>query len=1417
MNTVMDNDTSFLVLTTNPKLTTNIKLIVDSNDNLYLESFNANKQLNNFKFKNYKVSSNSSYNYDIYKFYNDGTFPIQLAYELYKESSDTDVLSSYNKQYEMFYKYGAEFITSEYYKENIGILAPLWLNKKIPKYFIIFKVKGPISIYENNYNNFAKNILAQGKIIKQFDLTKNSNIGNYILNYTNNAKFPSSSLNISFQKETMSYWNGISYKDGNFLSKGEFIYQYYCNTDTTITENDYFITKGFEKHGIICANLLNLQFLFDDSDYEEYTINRYYGLYVDDIVEGNFIINNEKISYNIDKKQIIYNYNSNQIEIENKNGISLYAKDTISNINDIIPNSDIVNNSTGVYYIKDKDSKFYNLKMFDNYNNDEIKLVETKIDYTKFYNFNYEMFLETKLLNSGSYSHLVITILKEIPNNTVISFYDINGLIIEQIVSKDSQISADEDPLFFYCKGNINNIAVNFAKCINTIDDEYRIFTAYAYNNNVIIKCDYMGEQYNKLSYDFNVLIREDIITINSAKYFIGGSSTNKYRVLINKDDINYIKNNLFIKTENKNKLYELLNTNNISNYIEDFSQLYYYNVLLLDNMPLIKNKHLFLYEELKLEYGKFSFYPIRDFDFSISTNEYNNTYTETNIETDFYKTDSEKNTHKNIIDFYNNGFINYQDINFSKTDKNEYDRLKEEFLSDISLISKAVPFICKYVYKNGKNIKQKEYRLNLSESFGLNNMSPSFDVKSQDSIYYTHEWYLMNLIPYYFYNNSNLKNIYSYFDKSINESLFTGIEFDSIEENFILNIIYNSLTDSTIVLDNIQIRYSIFTNGNEYNFPETFFNGAKIFLKERKENLIKLNYNLKDIAYIKNKKYNDYKFISLVIPYINDNSNNYKIKIIKNEKYKFIAFILNINIIYEDLNISQYDRTLLYSLKSKIKKNITTNDFSVLEYDNIKMNGAIDFVNTQYFDGYYIVKGMLDYDKNPTKFTQDININADGNYCKIKFTIGNDNYEISKIFKVIDDKTLYVGQIIKNNSYLSQFPLFSPNSQLLKKAEYTIEGGGYNIYQNLLNRVSFANIADDINNGNPDIEYLTIDINGNSITNNFMLEFIQPDLVLKPSYIKIEPEYNKNISFDNTVIGYNLNFETKIKIIPFFRYSGLYDIKFIDIIKFKDPYIEKTNTMSNYENKVFNYYKYLNTEFKIDSNFGIIKDMYFHKINIENFNNILNKNITHNYPLINEFALGKKDFNIFASNWENNYYLKQDNKNIQININGYEEQIEKKSFFGSKIITIPDNLDFYLFDSLNYTLEESTTQIILNVLFDDKITNFFYNKLISYFNLYISDKDHIDKYIDSYIRNNILVRYKISSLDFYTKEVKSKDKINSIYFMNIDNNTKLENNLVILNNYKIEKSNTLDFKIIFNKQLNYQYYIGLSINIIKK
>ena len=287
--------TSFGLIRTNPKLTTNIKIVADSKNLIYLESIDANPYLSRSIFKGYSISPNGSYSYDIKKFYSQSgvSIPESIAYSIYEEDDSTVVKDRYKNQYDFTYGFGTLPKNSKLYSEEYGMFAPLWVEKdNLPDYFVIFKMDGPVTINSKEYrassNNinldtddvlrsltedpeyFFENIVQKARVIKTFDLTNKSALGKYIRNHVNDINFPESSYYLSLEKDEISYWSGISYKDGGFAKKGSDIYNEYTLVDKTIIESEDFITDGFKRNSIVCSNILNLEFLFITFIYDIY-------------------------------------------------------------------------------------------------------------------------------------------------------------------------------------------------------------------------------------------------------------------------------------------------------------------------------------------------------------------------------------------------------------------------------------------------------------------------------------------------------------------------------------------------------------------------------------------------------------------------------------------------------------------------------------------------------------------------------------------------------------------------------------------------------------------------------------------------------------------------------------------------------------------------------------------------------------------------------------------------------------------------------------------------------------------------------------------------------------------------------------------------------------------------------------------
>jgi hypothetical protein len=53
---------------------------------------------------------------------------------------------------------------------------------------------------------------------------------------------------MKFERNEKTEWKGIDLKNGGFSSKPEYIYDTFFAKDTTILEDEFFITQGFERN-----------------------------------------------------------------------------------------------------------------------------------------------------------------------------------------------------------------------------------------------------------------------------------------------------------------------------------------------------------------------------------------------------------------------------------------------------------------------------------------------------------------------------------------------------------------------------------------------------------------------------------------------------------------------------------------------------------------------------------------------------------------------------------------------------------------------------------------------------------------------------------------------------------------------------------------------------------------------------------------------------------------------------------------------------------------------------------------------------------------------------------------------------------------------------------------------------------------
>ena len=1539
---------SYSILRTNPKLTGNVKLISNGED-LYLESFSANTALSAASFKEFKISGKDTYDRDVFRFFQGGKFPAKLAYEVFQEFQDVSVLGEYQNQYEMFYSAGTRSISSSAYKEDLGMLAPIWLNEQIPNYFVVFRIDNPAavnnineSLQNNNFLDaqtsqaFTKNVLENCTAIKTFDLSSNSLLGSYLRNYRNQEGFPKSPLNISWRKDEPIQWAGINYSKGGFTQAGSFSYDGLVTQDTTIINNEYFFTEGFERNNVLLANLINLEFLFSDVNAADYSINRYFGLYVNEVEEGLFDISGEGFYKNTEKTQLPKIKNITQVseqlntpfEITNTNGVLVYLDPSKTTAVTGVPTPDRVNEVESIFYVKDKNNQFHTVKKGSQWGNNQIRLFDTKIDISTLAGFKQpDTYANATVLQQKGKATAYLKILDELTDGFKITFYDGVDLVGEVAASTAEVPNVGQNKLqFFNPNGTPQEIAKAITSAINKgISKEKRFFEA-SYNDDIVyIQSRFGGSRFNRLSFelayvDYPLMIDSissypSTTILEPKKDFVGGNDfTGSLLKVTNGDQDRFVKGNY---VQSKSGFAEIgdwvpyLNEPILDpqNNIIGYTDVDEYVIITLNNdqIETTRSGQVALYSDYRPSFGRFSVFPIRDFDYDFYSTMYSR-IGELKYEEEHYNQQNSSGQYIGVSDnpqvreFYDDGGFSKligllrdssPDESFDTIIDSEYDRLEENYLKQQAVASRVIPYINKWSWLNdGKNVRNLPYSLNVNEAFGQNNFAPSKYSFGQDAIGFTHEWYYLCEFPEYFTNEA-IKSSWSYVDTApvdtIEENPFTGAvytpgTFQKVDKDYFNDyfIVDKFTTGGVINLIDRQLRYGRFSGGDEKNFAEAFLRGVRIIAKPKADPAAKPNFNARSLKYINDGRFNDYRFSVMLIPNAPDKPET-QIKFIKNDKWKTVVMLVFLALDNECINSGEQiiDRTTLYSYESNYQtvncEPIQPTSSSGYLYKNGEVQGAISFAATTVVPqppGTYLVQGVPDINGNPPRFLRDITLGADGQYNTISFTINGTEYRISGIIRVVSDTQFLATTITENGlPYTPGGPV--PSGLQLAQATYVTLGGGFNSYSKRLSDVGFATIFKNVNQGDPSIVYETIDKDGNRVLNKdgtlaqtFSIELRAQADLLKSIYVGVLPDPAKPTVFNLTdIIGYDLSLQTKPRITPIGRHAGYFQPTSLDVFFFRDPYLDvnfdnvtgstgtgSTGTGSTgggipdelYKYKVLELCRYKNTQFNSSDveNFGQLKNLFYHKVNEEDPSTVLELSTEGGYlslyPLINEVGISYRDFYTFSSNWEPAYFRKSIDKSLVESIIGTKAMTERKSFFGSKYLKVPQQIELETFvyspeegqnivrqPSLidgTFITRENDTSIQFYLFIQKRLIEYLFDPIKEQFLKYIKpefsygDIETLDDDVTRYITQNILQLYKISNVDFYVKSSR-ENALPNYSTAALTNAEKASSGLTVNTSVgsKLLNTNPFDLSLIYNKRKGFAESFGFSITIVKK
>ena len=1479
-NNVVDN-ASFAVLRTNPKFTSNVKLIVDSSENLFLGSFKANKSLSRIEYQKFEIKPTGNYATDISKFYRD--LPLSERYFTWRKLSDLTAYTEYSSQYEDQYHYGASFNSTKLYDEQYKMLAPIWLDKKIPSHFIIWRVKD--TEYKQSYsediagqNGRILELLKNATIVKSYDLKRGSNLGDYLHNHVYSEGFPVAPISFNFDSNGNTSYNGIDIRKGGFTSKKEYVTKDYLIVDQPeIFANEY-LTSGFEKNGIVSANLINLEFLFDDRVADDYNIYRYFGLYVDAHDEGEFDI--DKIT----KDGLIYitpnSYNS-YYDLQN----------TSLDDEDMIPTEEDLSIPT-LNYVKDKQGNFHHLKNSTQFNSNSTQFNYLRLpvtinspitDVTGFRATDSVIEVLPERPSFRGFLKLTITATPTINDRVFIA--DKTELKISKYNLGDYVILADPslpagrgESGRFSSQGNLNQIAIALASSIKL--GEVLTYVVSVKGNSIIIEDTLAGFNRRRTAFAVYKDNVSDFIEVETGKLDnIGLIDSDPNIQAILESNTVFADWNIFTPvggavegaafTINESELGDsqvgqLIKRKGLTSFVkiievvkDPLDETKYR--LILDKPITSSNDNLLQkYEVYKIKHGKFSAYNLKDFNF------------------DFYDT---SNSNLGDLSYENNAPEEYfsgltpllegDTIEDSQAEDivSEYNRLSENNLKETSIKSRVVPTIMKFALKDASNARNLPYVLNVNEAFGTDNLSPNLTITSgRNPEFLNMEHFHINKIPNYFYQNETLTDLTSYtsFENSgsgITIQQLKSTEIDYFTMYFNRNGNYDDVND-VWVDDTSKKLYSIFSLGSNSSNPSTVFRGLRYVYKKRKE-----YENGAPTEFINSSEVNRYRFgVTLEYKFGNDNSVSYEV--IKNDVHQFICVVITLTIVigtkYEDL-----DRTSCYELKDITDNNGNITDtvipFSIhLGFDsNDNSYEFTDGLNSVYASSFAVNPDPNN--PNPAKFTEYIKLNNEGVYSWIIFETINGLYGMKVVDVISDSEIIISGRPVEfdENGPIPGGATLTDISSVPFSTVYSYWQGGAGGYSNLFEEIVAYNFADRFNKfGN--ISYTTIDETG-EFNNRFVLEVEDGTEIIKASLTTTKSDADRPKSYQllSDEIGKTITLrEDGGYFTTLRRMNGNYIPLFRDVVTFGDIYTEEkivipskdevelneVNPTNERNFLIYNKFNNLGVAFESykateQSGYGFIKNAFYHKVNDENVKNLLKLSQTTDklplYPAIGEIAIDKKDLNVFRSKYSPIYFTKNLPAGNSTPAHGTLSPVEVKSFLASTVMKVKDvydltaftvsnessleNLDYIRVNSLNKTSihwTETDAQIFADFYLPSSIIDeLLEDGIKNIFRKYVQPENSFGEKdtIDDDVRQYIISNIVNRFIIDRIEIYGLQGKEIGTEFVSVASPLELtQGGFVIQTNYETQQyqNDGLSFRLIYNKKLGYQYKLKVLVKI---
>ena len=278
-NKFVNGNVSYQLLRANPKLTGNVKVVVTEDSKLYLDTFKVSLALGQYKYRHIPLNINTYYGRSVMN-----SFRKMSVDDFYKVEDNCynlfTTVNDYKLQYYDTYNSGVRTNDDNLYKENFAMLAPLCIKHVLPDFFLVFKVKTDEFNKRKNMSESdkIKYFFENGTLVKSFDMRKDSNLGTYIREIQRQSETYPGDIFVAYDKTNYNKFIGISVDRGVVTSAYESIYKE-DGINNQVAYNEYF-TMGFQRNKLVSKDIVNFEFMFNDTDEKLFSINTYFGIYV---------------------------------------------------------------------------------------------------------------------------------------------------------------------------------------------------------------------------------------------------------------------------------------------------------------------------------------------------------------------------------------------------------------------------------------------------------------------------------------------------------------------------------------------------------------------------------------------------------------------------------------------------------------------------------------------------------------------------------------------------------------------------------------------------------------------------------------------------------------------------------------------------------------------------------------------------------------------------------------------------------------------------------------------------------------------------------------------------------------------------------------------------------------------------------